>query len=247
MPKPVNSGLKSDAKLDDRPEMRSQAPRREIGEAHLEGGDEHGLTSRDGFSSDVNQSDAWLVEFARRGDHEAFAVLVRRYERKLIRVLTRLVREPEQARDLAQETFWRVFTRLDRFDTGRRFGPWLFRIGVNLGLDWLRHSKGEPSSALSIDRTGRDGQLTLDLSDPDPRTQAELAQEVQFILGQMPVSYRTILVLRDLEGFSSAEVAAIVGRRDATVRWKLAMAREKFREIWQRRQEGARREDKDGK
>ena len=172
---------------------------------------------------------------------------MRRYEHKLIRVLTRLVREPEQARDLAQETFWRVYTRLDQFDTGRRFGPWLFRIGINLGLDWLRHSKSEPLLATSLDRTGPDGQLTIDLSDTDPRTQAELAQEVQFILAQMPVSYRTILVLRDLEGFSSSEVAAIIGRRDATVRWKLAIARDKFREIWQRRQEGAREEGQDGK
>ena len=85
--------------------------------------------------------DAWLVEHARHGDHQAFAVLVRRYERKLIRVLMRLVHEPEQARDLAQETFWRVYTRLDRFDTARRFGPWLFRVGVNLALDWLRSTR----------------------------------------------------------------------------------------------------------
>ncbi len=242
MRKPVNSDVKSD----DRPEVRTEDLRAEPGRANPEGDGEHGLGGLDGFSNDVNQSDAWMVEFARRGDHEAFAVLVRRYERKLVRVLTRLVREPEQARDLAQETFWRVYTRLDRFDTGRRFGPWLFRIGVNLGLDWLRHSKGAASHAISIDRTRRGGQLTLDLSDPDPRTQAELAQEVQFILAQIPVSYRTILVLRDLEGFSSSEVAVIVGRRDATVRWKLAKAREKFREIWQRRQDGARREDQDG-
>ena len=112
---------------------------------------------------------------------------------------------------------------------------------------WIRHVECQLTVAFGpIDRTGRDGQLTLDLADPDPRTQAELAQEVRFILAQMPVSYRTILVLRDLEGFSSSEVAAIVGRRDATIRWKLAKAREKFREIWQRRQEGARREDQDG-
>ncbi len=66
------------------------------------------------------------------------------------------------------------------------------------------------------------------LPDPDPRIQAELAQEVQFVLALMPVSYRTILVLRDLEGFSSSEVAAIVGRREATVRWRLSKAREKI-------------------
>jgi RNA polymerase sigma-70 factor (ECF subfamily) len=200
----------------------------------------------DGSSDELNLNDAWLVEHARHGDHRAFAVLVRRYERKLIRVLMRLVREPEQAHDLAQETFWRVYTRLDRFDTARRFGPWLFRVGVNLGLDWLRSTKCEPPPAASIDRTDRDGQAMFELPDPDPRIQVELAQEVQFILALMPVSYRTILVLRDLEGFSSSEVAAIVGRREATVRWRLAKAREKFREIWQRRQDGVQGGAKDG-
>ncbi len=188
----------------------------------------------------------WL-SIARHGDHQAFAVLVRRYERKLIRVLMRLVREPEQARDLAQETFWRVYARLDRFDTSRRFGPWLFRVGVNLGLDWLRSSKSELASAASIDRTGNDGKSILELPDPDPRIQAELAQEVQFVLALMPVSYRTILVLRDLEGFSSSEVAAIVGRREATVRWRLSKARERFREIWERRQIDLREVAKGGK
>ncbi len=64
----------------------------------------------------------------------------------------------------------------------RRFGPWLFRIGVNLGLDWLRSSKGERSPAASIDRTDPTVNRRFELPDPDPRTQADLAQEVQFIL-----------------------------------------------------------------
>jgi RNA polymerase sigma-70 factor, ECF subfamily len=187
--------------------------------------------------------DVRLVERARTGDDRAFAALVGRYERKLIRVLARLVRDEELARDLAQETFWKVYNRLDRFDTARRFGPWLFRIGVNLGLDHLRRHASPTSPALSIDRplgdhgSGfGDGGGTFDLPDPDPRLRAELAQEVQFVLERVPVLYRTILVLRDLEGFSSAEVAAIVGRREATVRWRLAKARELFREHWERRQ-----------
>jgi RNA polymerase sigma-70 factor (ECF subfamily) len=211
------------------------------------GGGTLGVTLPGSLSDEVNLNDAWLVEHARHGDHQAFAVLVRRYERKLIRVLTRLVREPEQARDLAQETFWRVYTRLDRFDTARRFGPWLFRVGVNLGLDWLRSSKSELLFAASIDRTGNDGKSIFELPDPDPRIQAEMAQEVQFVLALMPVSYRTILVLRDLEGFSSSEVAAIVGRREATVRWRLSKARERFREIWERRQNDLRGVVKGGK
>ncbi|MCA1685316.1 MAG: sigma-70 family RNA polymerase sigma factor [Planctomycetia bacterium] len=179
--------------------------------------------------------DARLVELARVGDDKAFAVLVARYERKLVRVLARLVHDEELARDLAQETFWKVYNRLDRFDTSRRFGPWLFRVGVNLGLDLLRRHEA-PAVSLSIDRPADGGRRGFDLPDPDPRLRAELAQEVQFILERVPVLYRTILVLRDLEGFSSAEVAAIVGRREATVRWRLAKARELFREHWERRQ-----------
>src|SRR6516164_3758775 len=174
MRKPAKPGLEPDARIDVTTDAGTPVVPRSRA-ARAEG--IFGAASPDGSSDDLHLHDAWLVEHARHGDHQAFAVLVRRYERKLVRVLTRLVREPEQARDLAQETFWRVYTRLDRYDTGRRFGPWLFRIGVNLGLDWLRHSKGEPSLAMSINRTGRDGQLTLDLSDPDPRDHAELAQE----------------------------------------------------------------------
>src|SRR3954468_8965880 len=92
--------------------------------------------------------DARLVELARVGDDQAFAALVVRYERKLIRVLARLVRDEELARDLAQETFWKVYNRLDHFDTARRFGPWLFRNGVNLGLDQLRRHDGPPAASL---------------------------------------------------------------------------------------------------
>ena len=245
MQKPLKPGLARDAKADfingarTRDGVTSSRPSTANGS--------FGVTSVDGSGDEVNLNDAWLVEHARHGDHQAFAVLVRRYERKLIRVLTRLVREPEQAHDLAQETFWRVYARLDRFDTARRFGPWLFRVGVNLGLDWLRSSKSEPPPAASIDRTAGNGRTKFDLPDPDPRVHAELAQEVQFVLALMPVSYRTILVLRDLEGFSSSEVAAIVGRREATVRWRLSKARDKFREIWERRHDGGRRETKDGK
>jgi RNA polymerase sigma-70 factor, ECF subfamily len=180
--------------------------------------------------------DARLVQRARGGDDHAFAALVARYERKLIRVLARLVRDEELARDLAQETFWKVYNRLDRFDASRRFGPWLFRVGVNLGLDLLRRHDPMPTTSLSIDRPAGTGQAAFDLPDPDPRLQAELAQEVQFLLEKVPVLYRTILVLRDLEGFSSAEVAAIIGRREATVRWRLAKARELFRDLWERRQ-----------
>ncbi len=179
--------------------------------------------------------DARLVERVRNGDDEAFAALVMRYEAKLIRVLARLIQDRELARDLAQETFWKVYNRLDRFDSSRRFGPWLFRIGVNLCFDALRRHDGPPT--LSLD--ARDGvPAAVDVVDPDPRAAEDLAQEVRFVLEQLPLPQRAILVLRDLEGFSSAEVAAIVGRRETTIRWRLARARETFRACWEQRQKG---------
>jgi RNA polymerase sigma-70 factor (ECF subfamily) len=232
MRKPSDSGLD--------PEHRRE--RTEASPIHASTSRALRVAERDTRSEDLG--DARLVERARSGDDQAFAVLVVRYERKLIRVLTRLVRDQELARDLAQETFWKVYNRLDRFDMARRFGPWLFRIGVNLGLDQLRRRDG-PQTA-SLDRPTNRDERAFDVPDPDPRIQAELVQEVQFVLERIPVPYRTILVLRDLEGFSSAEVAAIVGRREATVRWRLAKAREMFREHWERRQDLTRQEDSHG-
>ena len=178
--------------------------------------------------------DARLVEEARAGEERAFAALVYRYENKLIRVIGRFVHDEELARDLAQETFWKVYNRLDSFDTARRFGPWLFRVGVNLALDHLR--RHDPLAVASIHARNGDCSPAHDVPDPDPRHQVELAQEVRFLIEKIPVAYRTILVLRDLEGFSSAEVAAIVNRREATVRWRLSKARDQFRELWQKRE-----------
>ncbi len=174
-------------------------------------------------------TDARVVEEVRRGNREAYGVLVTRYEKKLQRVLRRLVRDPEQSRDLAQETFLKVYQHLDQFDTSRRFGPWLFRVGVNLAVDWLRRRK--PTVRLS--QLAREDENLMEVIDPDPRPRIELEQEVQHVLREIPLNYRTVLVL---EGFSCSEVAAIEGRREATIRWRLSRAREMFRKIWERRQ-----------
>ena len=86
-------------------------------------------------------SDARLVEAARHGDQAAYGELVVRYEHRLARVIYRFVHNMETAEDLAQETFLKVYDRLEQFDSSRRFGPWLFRVGVNLTLDFLRLKK----------------------------------------------------------------------------------------------------------
>lgn len=182
----------------------------------------------------TTESDSRLVEQSRRGDHNSFRKLVLRYEKRLWRVIYRFVRDSDLAEDLSQETFLRVFERLDQFDPSRRFGPWLFRIGVNLTLDHLRKRKRRGWTALfseGPEETQVDPQVS------DPRIELDVKQEVRAVLDEIPEKYRTVLVLRDLENFSTSEIAAILNRKEATIRWRLSEARLRFQKLWGKRQE----------
>src|SRR5436190_3311376 len=156
----------------------------------------------DAFPPGGGASDARLVEEVRHGDQAAFEQLVRRYEGRLMSVLLRFVRDRELARDLSQETFLRVFERLDQFDPSRRFGPWLFRIGVNLALDFMRKRKRRVWLSLFSDSRA---ERAPDPAVPDPRQSIDLEQEVRRVLEAIPEKYRSVLILRDLENFSTSE------------------------------------------
>ena len=177
-------------------------------------------------------SDALLVERIRHGDRKSYGELVRRYEKKLLRTLYRMVGKAETAEDLAQEAFLKAYDRLAQFDSSKRFGPWLFQIGVNGAIDWLR--KHRKRHQLSLNEM-ISGERSFDVATDDPREKADIAQEVHFVLAEIPVKYRTVLMLRDLEGFPCSEVAAIVGREEPTVRWRLLKAREMFKALWEKR------------
>ncbi len=176
-------------------------------------------------------SDSWLVERARSGDEDAFAELVRRYERRVIKTLYQVVGNLEVARDLAQETFLRVYRSLDQFDTSRRFGPWLFRVAVNLATDWMR--RGRHLSVMNqATQRGLEPRPAVTRPEADQRA---LIQEVRHVLMMLPENYRIVLVLRELQGLSTAEIAAITGRKEATIRWRLGQARQMFRDLWEQR------------
>ena len=186
----------------------------------------------DDLASAVNESR--LVEEARRGNRQAFGELVMRYERRLIRVILQFVKSPELAEDLAQETFMKVYERLDQFDPSRRFGPWLFRIGVNQTLDNIRRRKRRGWWLLFTDRSS---EKSPDPEIVDPRQAMDLQQEVEAVLEQIPENYRIVLMLRDLQNFSTSEIATMLDRKEATIRWRLAEARSMFQEIWVKRRD----------
>jgi len=181
-------------------------------------------------------SDARLVEEVRGGDRDAFRDLVLRYEKKLYRVIHRFVHNDALAEDLVQETFIRIYENLDQFDVSRRFGPWLFQVGVNLTLDYLRKKKRRGTTSLFSEISS---EKSLDPGAEDPREKQDVNEEVRRVLQEIPEKYRTVLVLRDLEHFTSAEVAAIMKRKEATIRWRLAEARNRFKELWTERMKEA--------
>lgn len=176
-----------------------------------------------------------LVEEARRGNHAAFGELASRYERRLIRVIRQFVKSHELAEDLAQEALLKAYQRLAQFDTSRRFGPWLFRIGVNQTLDYLRRRKRRGWWLLFSERGS---ERDPDPSVVDPREQRDLEQEVSAVLEQIPENYRIVLILRELQNFSTSDIAAILGRKEATIRWRLAEARTIFHDLWVKRRDG---------
>ncbi len=180
-------------------------------------------------------SDSRLVELARDGNQDAFGELVHRYEGRLVRVISRFIVDQDTIEDLAQDVFLRVYRRLELFDPSRRFGPWLFQIGVNLTLDHLRKTQRRIRWTQFSQRREEESR-SLEPAVPDPRTDLDLSQEVRAVLKKVPEKYRTVLVLRDLENFSTSEIAAILDRKEATIRWRLAEARSKFQKLWAARQ-----------
>ncbi len=179
-----------------------------------------------------------LLRQALDGDEAGFSGLVERHQRRAYRVARNLVPTDEDAQDLAQEAFLRVFKSLDRFDFNHEFTTWLYRIVTNLCIDFLRKRR----SAISVSSgRGDDEDAAFDLEDQNmaaPSAQAEAmetAAEVAAVLETLAPHFQSVLNLREIEGLSCPEIAEIVGATHVTVRWRLHRGRKLFQEEWERR------------
>ena len=175
--------------------------------------------------------DADLVAQIRAGRSDAFRVLVERHSGKAYWTAFHVVRSHEDAQDVAQEAFVRVYRFLDRYDARQKFTTWLYQIVVNLAIDCMRRRKGPAHAGLdSLPEVAADG--------PGPHHGVELSEKrerVNEVLGAVPPQYRVIMVLRDIEGLPSREVAKVLKVNHATVRWRLHRGRALFKEIWEAR------------
>jgi RNA polymerase sigma-70 factor (ECF subfamily) len=178
-----------------------------------------------------------LIRRAQAGEERAFAALVERYQARTFRVARQMVPSRDDALDLVQEAFLRVFRSLDRFDFSHEFTTWIYRIVTNLAIDHLRKRRPTVSSDASED--GED--LGLELADDGAEAPSaaletdEAVRAVRLCIAALPPHFGTVLALRELEGLPCTEIARIVDATHVTVRWRLHRARKLFQEEWERR------------
>ena len=172
-----------------------------------------------------------LIRRAQAGERAAFDQLMELHQQRVVTLAWRLLGKREDARDAAQEAFLRVFRHLHQYDARRDFNGWLYRIVVNVCRDLQR-------------QRGRHGGLSLDeaavaqlLSGDDSESDALAAQErawLQRALATLSEKERAAIVLRDLEGLATEEVARLLGSSPTTVRSQISAARTKLKAFHQR-------------
>ncbi|RMG11519.1 MAG: sigma-70 family RNA polymerase sigma factor [Deltaproteobacteria bacterium] len=176
--------------------------------------------------------DKRLVERATQGDGRAFEALVRKYQRRIYRLAYGMVRDPEEAMDLAQEAFVKAHRNLARFKGDSSFYTWLYRITKNLCIDHLRRRRGETveyddgirreevaGTPLGLDSRSKDTsplRATLD---------RELAEKLEAALATLSEDHRAILLLREIEGLSYEALAETLEIKKGTVMSRLFHAR----------------------
>jgi len=182
------------------------------------------------------EEDRALVVKAQAGDMGAFRLLVERNQRRGFVLALALVRDENDARDIVQEAFVRVFKSLDSFQGGSSFYTWLYRIITNLSIDWMR-KPGRRTAELDDDRLGGGESDDTDppfLSAPgganpiDVIGRREIASRLQAALDGLPSYHRAVVVLREVDGLSYEEMAEAMGVSKGTIMSRLFHARQKL-------------------
>jgi len=171
------------------------------------------------------QDEADLVVRAAAGDRAAFGVLVERYAGVARRVARAVLGNPEDADDAAQDAMLSALVKLDQYDPRRPFGPWLLRIVANAATDRRRRRTVRRVEPLDVGLTA---------GGPRPDTTAErraLGERLRQALGELPERRRMAVVLFDVEGYTHAEIAAVLGIPEGTVRSEVFHARRRLRAL----------------
>jgi len=179
--------------------------------------------------------DQALVERAQRGDRQAFGLLVSKYQRKLARLLSRLIRDPAEVEDVAQETFIKAYRALPSFRGDSAFYTWLYRIGVNTAKNYLVSQGRRTPTATEVEsdeaETYEEGEQLRDINTPERvLLSKQIGETVNDAMEALPEELRTAIILREIEGLSYEEIANIMDCPIGTVRSRIFRAREAIAE-----------------
>ena len=176
-----------------------------------------------------------LVEAARAGDIKAFESLVRRYDRNVFRIAQHITQNREDAEDVVQDAFLKAYQNLGQFQGQSKFYTWLVRIAVNEALMRLRRRRPERMVSIDEDVKTEEDSMPREIADWSPNPEQQYTQaELKDILGKtiqgLPPSFRTVFVLRDVEGLSTEETASALELSVPAVKSRLLRARLQLRE-----------------
>jgi RNA polymerase sigma-70 factor, ECF subfamily len=180
--------------------------------------------------------DAEAVARARSGDHEAFRVLVERYQARAYQLALRILRDPEQARDAVQEGFLKAYQSLGRFEGRSNFYTWLYRLMFNLCIDMKRrdhadrHMMWDDETAREIAPSPLSASRALGTPE-DAAARGALREAVLRAVAALPDDARRTLLLREVDGLGYAEIAKALGIPKGTVMSRLHHARRRVRQM----------------
>jgi RNA polymerase sigma-70 factor (ECF subfamily) len=180
------------------------------------------------------EEDRELIGLAKSGDQAAFRKLVERHQRRAFSIAVGLVRDENDARELVQEAFLRVYRGLDAFQGGSSFFTWLYRIVTNLAIDLMRKPGRKDAELLDnhpADDEPSDFPLVsrIDGADPiDVMRRREIAGRIQAALDALPPYHRGVILMREVEGMSYEEMAQAMGVSKGTIMSRLFHARQKL-------------------
>lgn len=176
-----------------------------------------------------------LIKKCTQGDIDAFEELIVKYEKTTYNIALRMLRNKDDAMDISQEAFIKVFKSIKTFNFESSFSTWLYRIVTNTCLDFLRKNS---NTSLSIDSpiNTEDGEIQRDIPDISNNTEEifekQLTKElVHRAINKLDENHKTVIILRDIEGFSYEEVAQILDCSLGTVKSRISRARNSLKNI----------------
>lgn len=189
--------------------------------------------ARDYGDKRVEPADGELVAQAQAGDRDAVQQLLERYERRLLSVIIGMVRNPEDAREILQETFVRAFRNLEGFKGESSFYTWIYRIAMNLAIDHQRRGSKRPlvefddSVGMKEDAVG-EGSATLGIDPFKSVRSRELGKKIFEAIESLTPDHRAVILLREIDGLSYEEISEVLDCSLGTVMSRLHYARKKL-------------------